>query len=61
MNPGNFQIWDVMPAGAWRTQIQSGYLMLPAAAWSKAACKPVKGPNLSLSCLWFKCQGKKGL
>lgn len=62
MNPGNFKIGNVMPAGAWRKQIQSDYLMLPAAAaWSRTVCKLVKGPNLSLSSLWFKRQGKKVL
>lgn len=51
-----------MPAGAGRKQIQSDYLMLPAAAaWSRTVCKLVKGPNLSLSSLWFKRQGKKVL
>lgn len=33
--------------------------MFPAAAWSRAVCKVVRGPNLSLSLSWFTCQGKK--
>lgn len=59
MNTGNFKIWNAMPAGAWKKWIQSGYLMFPAAAWSRAVCKLVREPNLSLSLSCFKSQGEQ--